>query len=80
MAFVLAVDAGTTGVRALALDETGAVKAWRYQEFAQHYPQPGWVEHDPTDIADAVRAVVAGETDVDTAIGALLARPLPFSE
>src|SRR4051812_1634885 len=60
MAYVVAVDAGTTGVRALALDEAGAVVAWRYQEFPQHYPQPGWVEHDPFDIADAVRATLAG--------------------
>jgi glycerol kinase len=60
MAQVIAIDAGTTGVRALALDEAGAVTAWRYQEFPQHYPRPGWVEHDAGDIAEAVRATLAG--------------------
>jgi glycerol kinase len=72
MAFVVAVDAGTTGVRALALDEAGAVAAWRYREFPQHYPRPGWVEHDPVDIADAVRATLAGvAAELDGPIAAI---------
>ncbi len=59
MAFVIAVDAGTTGVRSLAIDEAGAVRTASYREFPQHYPQPGWVEHDADDIAAAVRATLA---------------------
>jgi glycerol kinase len=51
---VLAIDAGTTGVTALVVDEAGAVAGRGYQEFAQHFPQPGWVEHDPEEIWQAV--------------------------
>jgi len=46
----LAVDAGTTGVRSLAVDEHGALLAWSYREFPQYFPQPGRVEHDPDEI------------------------------
>ena len=51
---VLAIDAGTTGVTALVVDESGTVAARGYREFAQHFPQPGWVEHDPDEIWQAV--------------------------
>jgi glycerol kinase len=47
---VVAIDAGTTGVRAFAVDEHGTPRGWAYREFPQHFPQPGWVEHDPDDI------------------------------
>ncbi len=47
---VLAIDAGTTGVTALVVDERGAVVSRGYQEFQQHFPQPGWVEHEPEEI------------------------------
>lgn len=57
MAVVIALDAGTTGVRAFAVDETGAPVGYRYQEFTQHFPRPGWVEHDPTEIWTAMVAV-----------------------
>ena len=50
MAVVLAVDAGTTGVRTLAFDENGTLLDSAYRELTQHYPQPGWVEHDATEI------------------------------
>jgi glycerol kinase len=50
---VLAIDAGTTGVTALVVDERGSVVAKGYQEFAQHFPQPGWVEHAPEEIWQA---------------------------
>jgi glycerol kinase len=56
---VIAVDAGTTGVRAFAIDEKGQPAGWSYREFPQHFPQPGWVEHDAVDIADAVRTTLA---------------------
>ncbi len=59
MSVVLAIDAGTTGVRTLVVGETGAVQARAYREFPQHFPQPGWVEHDPDDILDATRATLA---------------------
>jgi glycerol kinase len=55
---VLAIDAGTTGVRTLALDRDGSPCARSYREFPQHFPRPGWVEHDPHDIWDATRATL----------------------
>jgi glycerol kinase len=46
---VLAIDAGTTGVTVLVVDEAGAVRGRGYREFPQRFPRPGWVEHDPED-------------------------------
>lgn len=51
---VLALDVGTTGVTALVVSESGVVLRRGYREFAQHFPQPGWVEHDPEQIWQAV--------------------------
>ena len=47
---VLAIDCGTTGVTALVVSEDGRVLSRGYQEFAQYFPQPGWVEHEPEEI------------------------------
>jgi len=47
---VVAIDAGTTGIRVQAFDPEGNVLATRYREIRQIYPRPGWVEHDPTEI------------------------------
>ncbi|MBK9181189.1 MAG: glycerol kinase GlpK [Acidimicrobiales bacterium] len=58
MPVVIAIDAGTTGVRSLAVDEAGAVVGRSYREFPQHFPRPGWVEHDPDDILAAVRTTL----------------------
>ncbi|MEJ7582760.1 MAG: glycerol kinase GlpK [Acidimicrobiales bacterium] len=57
MAVVIALDAGTTGVRAVAVDESGAPVGYRYREITQHYPRPGWVEHDATEIWTSIVAV-----------------------
>ncbi len=54
MGCVVAIDAGTTGVRALAVDEQGEVVDLAYRELTQHYPRPGWVEHDAGEIWDLV--------------------------
>jgi glycerol kinase len=60
---VLAIDAGTTGVTALVVTPDGRIAARGYQEFAQHFPRPGWVEHAPEEIwqatLEATRAVLA---------------------
>ncbi|MDQ3974481.1 MAG: glycerol kinase GlpK [Actinomycetota bacterium] len=53
---LLAIDAGTTGVTALVIDERGRLHARGYQQFPQHFPQPGWVEHDPEQIWQATLA------------------------
>jgi glycerol kinase len=59
VACLIAIDAGTTGVRALAVDETGAVVDVSYREVTQYFPRPGWVEHDPAEIWECVVATVA---------------------
>ena len=55
---VIGLDAGTTGITALALAADGTARARAYREFPQHFPQPGWVEHDASEIWDAARAVL----------------------
>ena len=59
MGVVIAIDAGTTGVRSFAVDESGRPTGYTYREFTQHFPQPGWVEHDATEIWEAVQATLA---------------------
>ncbi|HEY1118257.1 MAG TPA: glycerol kinase GlpK, partial [Acidimicrobiales bacterium] len=54
----MAIDAGTTGVRSMALSESGLPVGMAYREFTQHFPRPGWVEHDATEIWEAVRATL----------------------
>ncbi|CAB4612301.1 unannotated protein [freshwater metagenome] len=68
MGVVLALDAGTTGVRAIAFDVTGLPVASAYREFPQYFPRPGWVEHDPDEIWNAL-CVVMG--DVARSLGEL---------
>jgi glycerol kinase len=58
MAVVIALDAGTTGVRAMAVAEDGTPIASRYREFPQYFPRPGWVEHDADEIWAAMAATV----------------------
>lgn len=53
---VLTIDAGTTGVTVLCVSRLGTVLARGYSEFAQHFPRPGWVEHEPEEIWQAVLA------------------------
>jgi len=55
---VLAIDAGTTGVRTRAVFADGRASIADYREFTQHYPQPGWVEHDAEEIWQAVRSTL----------------------
>ena len=53
MQYILALDQGTTSSRAILFDHAGSSVASCQQEFPQHFPQPGWVEHDPRDIWDS---------------------------
>lgn len=50
MKCVLALDQGTTSSRSILFDQSGKIRAVEQQEFKQHYPHPGWVEHDPEEI------------------------------
>ncbi len=52
--YVLAIDQGTTSTRAMLFDAQGAVRRTAQRELTQHYPQPGWVEHDPEEIWQSV--------------------------
>src|SRR5699024_2135949 len=54
---VCALDAGTTGVRAVAVGADGTLVKHHYREFTQHFPHPGRVEHDASEITDAILAV-----------------------
>ncbi len=55
---ILAIDQGTTGTTALVIDEALAIRGRHTEEFAQIYPRPGWVEHDPEAIMASVSAAV----------------------
>jgi glycerol kinase len=52
--YILTIDQGTTGTRAILYDQKGQIVQSVYEEFTQYYPQPGWVEHDPLEIWQTV--------------------------
>ena len=56
--FVLSLDQGTTSTRAMIFDHAGAVVTVGQLEHCQHFPQAGWVEHDPVEIWDNTREVI----------------------
>ena len=57
--YILALDQGTSSSRALVFDHEGNVCSVAQMEFTQHFPQPGWVEHDPMEIWSSEAAVIA---------------------
>ncbi|WP_205697162.1 glycerol kinase GlpK [Conexibacter sp. SYSU D00693] len=71
---LLALDEGTTGVTALVFDTEGELVGRGYREFTQHFPRPGWVEHDANEVWETTHAV-AGEALEDAGVveGELLA-------
>ncbi len=58
MSFLLAIDQGTTSSRSIIFDESGAPVASAQREFRQHFPQPGWVEHDADEIWETQAATI----------------------
>ncbi len=56
--FIISIDQGTTGNRVFCYNHNGEVVSSIYEEFTQHYPQPGWVEHDPEEIFQAVSSLL----------------------
>ena len=75
-ALILSIDQGTTSTRAIVFDAQGTPRAVAQQEFAQHYPREGWVEHDPEEIWNTTLEVcrdvmrqLGGEADQVAAIG-----------
>ncbi len=70
---VLALDQGTTGSTALVFSREGVILGRGYREFTQHFPEPGWVEHDPIEIwnvtLEAAREALSQTGEVPGAIG-----------
>jgi glycerol kinase len=70
---ILALDQGTTGSTALVIHQDGTVLGRGYREFTQHFPQPGWVEHDAGEIFDvsvaAMREAVAAAGERPVGLG-----------
>jgi glycerol kinase len=64
---ILAIDQGTTGSTCLVFDREGRIAGRSYSEFRQHFPRPGWVEHDAAEIWEVTRRV-AVEAIVDAGI------------
>src|SRR5215831_9067897 len=60
MAFLLALDQGTTSSRAILFDEAGNLAGCGQKELTQIYPKPGWVEHDPGEIWETTLDAIAG--------------------
>jgi glycerol kinase len=60
---ILAIDQGTTGTTCIVFDEHGRPAGRAYREFRQHFPRPGWVEHDAAEIWDVTRAVAREALD-----------------
>lgn len=72
MSVVLAIDSGTTGVRSRAVFDDGSAAITSYREFTQIFPQPGWVEHDATEIWQAVLTTLQEVTcQIDQTITAI---------
>jgi glycerol kinase len=73
MPSILALDQGTTGSTALVIHQDGHILGRGYREFRQHFPRPGWVEHDPEEIfrvtVDAAREAIAGAGETPVGIG-----------
>ncbi len=68
--YVIALDEGTTSARSVLIDREGNIAGQVQHEFEQHYPKPGWVEHDPLEILSAqlstlTELIVAHNLDVD---------------
>jgi glycerol kinase len=57
---ILAIDQGTTGTTCIVFDEEGRPRGRSYSEFEQHFPRPGWVEHDAGEIWEVTRRVAIG--------------------
>ena len=73
MPSILALDQGTTGSTALVIHQDGSVLGRGYREFTQHFPRPGWVEHDPEEILqvslDTMREAVAAAGERPVGLG-----------
>ncbi|MBE9046433.1 glycerol kinase GlpK [Pleurocapsales cyanobacterium LEGE 10410] len=73
--YILSLDLGTTGNRAILFDHQGNVVGQVYQELTQHYPQPGWLEHDAVEIwqgtSSCIQQVITDNQVAPTEIAAI---------
>src|SRR5918997_3080045 len=73
MTSILALDQGTTGSTALVIHQDGTVLGRGYREFTQHFPEPGWVEHDPEEIfrvsVEAMREAITASGERPVGLG-----------
>ena len=73
--FVLAIDQGTTGTRAILFDQSGRIAGQAYREIRQYFPRPGWVEHDPSELwhstLHVIRIALAKSSAAASAIAAI---------
>jgi glycerol kinase len=73
MSSILALDQGTTGSTALLVHQDGSILGRGYREVTQHYPRPGWVEHDPEEIfrvsLEAMREALGGSGERPAGLG-----------
>ena len=65
---ILAIDQGTTSTRALCVDASGQVEITCVLKHRQHYPQTGWVEHDPEELIANIKACIEASPGI-SAIG-----------
>ncbi|MDD4869599.1 MAG: FGGY family carbohydrate kinase, partial [Kiritimatiellae bacterium] len=56
--YILSIDQGTTGSTVLVFDHNASIRGRAYSEFTQHYPQPGWVEHDADELWSITMKVI----------------------
>ncbi|HPL69735.1 MAG TPA: glycerol kinase GlpK [Brevefilum sp.] len=72
--YVMAIDQGTTSTRVIVFNHQGEIIGIKQKEHEQHYPKPGWVEHDPLEIWSSTQLVVQGVlNDLNLTPGALVA-------
>lgn len=72
--YVMSIDAGTTGITVLVVDAESEISGRAYSEFQQHYPRPGWVEHDANEIFDTtVKVMGAALSDAGANLGSIAA-------
>ena len=84
MEYILALDQGTTGSRAILYDRDGAIHGLAQREFQQIYPHPGWVEHDPeeiwaSEISVAVEALSRANCRTQDVVAVGMARDARYS-
>lgn len=72
--YILSIDQGTTGSTILLIDGQGNIVSQGYRELGQHYPRPGWVEHDPDEIWDRTQNTIAEvlqQSEIKSSISAI---------